>query len=143
MPDEFDEVALDFARSCLKQSDSYLTESWRHMEVRPDGYNTGPEAFSDNRSLQYDDVGQVLPLVAYWCRLNTVTLEISYFDEVYFCRFTAGKPAREIVETNGSANLCHELLSGASYLAKQMKEVNEPHITLRWSDFTEGRESTE
>jgi hypothetical protein len=96
-------------------------------------------SFADNRSLQFDDVGQVLPLVAYWCKLNTVTLEISYFDEVYSCRFTDGRPAYQIIETNGSPNLCHELLFGASYLAKQMKVVNEPHTTMRWSDFIEGR----
>jgi hypothetical protein len=143
MRDEFDEAALDFARFCLKQTESYLGGQWRHMEVRPDGYNSGPESFSDNRSLQFDDIGQVLPIVAYWCSLNTVTLEISYSSGHYSCRFTAGNPLRDIIETNGSANICHELLSGVSYVAKQMKVVNEPHTSMRWNDFIEGRESKE
>jgi hypothetical protein len=140
MPDEFDEAALDFARFCLKQPQSYLSESWRVIEVRPDGYNTGPESFSDNRSLQFDNVGEVLPLLAYWCRLNTIRLEIGYFSEIYSCRFTEGDPVYQIVETTGSANLCHELLAGAAHLARQMKSVEEPHASMRWSDFIAGRD---
>ena len=135
----FDEAALDFAKFCLLQPESHLTDSCRLLAVRPDGYNTGPEAFADNRSLQCDDIGEVLPIVAYWCRLNTVTLEIHYCDEVYSCRFTQGAPVHQIIETDGSANLCHELLFGASFLAKQMKTVNPPIPTMRWSDFAEGR----
>jgi hypothetical protein len=134
--DEFDGAALDFARLCLLQPESHLTDAWRQVAVRPDGYNTGPEAFADNRSLQCDDIGEVLPIVAYWCRLNTVTLEIHYFDEVYSYRFTQGLPAYHIVETDGSANLCHELLFGASFLAEQMKTVNPPNTTVKWSAFT-------
>jgi hypothetical protein len=135
-----DDAALEFAKVCLLQPESHLTERWREVAIRPDGYNTGPESFSDNRELQYDDIGQVLPLVAYWCRLNTVTLEISYFDEVYSCRFTDGRPAYQIIETDGSANLCHELLYGAAFLAKQMKTVNPPRASMRWSDFVAGRD---
>ena len=58
----------------------------------------------------------------------------------YYCRFTQGRPAYHIIETNGSANLCHELLFGAAFLAKEMKVVNEPHTTMSWDDFIEGRE---
>jgi len=111
--------------------------------VRPDGYNSGPEAFSDNRFLQYDDIGEVLPLVAYWCRLNTVQLEITYFGESYSCRFTDGDPINQIIETSGSASLCHELLFGASFLARKMKIVNPPNTSMKWSDFTEGREKND
>ena len=49
---------------------------------------------------------------------STVELEISYFEGNYSCRFTEGRPPQNIVETDGSADLCHELLFGASYLAK-------------------------
>jgi hypothetical protein len=138
MPDseEFDEAALDFARLCLLQPESHLTDNWREIAVRPDGYNTGPEAFADMQSLQCDDIGQVLTVVAYWCKLNTVTLEIHYADEIYSCQFIEGAPLNQVVETTGSSNLCHELLFGASFLAKQMKAVQAPKASMKWSDFT-------
>ena len=78
-------------------------------------------------------------MVAYWCRLNAVTLEINYCDEVYTCRLTQGKPAIQVIETTGSANLCCELLIGASLLAKNMRVVNPPYPSMRWRDFVAGR----
>ncbi len=61
---EFDEAALDFAKFCLRQPASHLTDSWRNMAGKPDGYNTGPEAFADKDDLQYDDdIGDVLPII--------------------------------------------------------------------------------
>jgi hypothetical protein len=53
----FDEAAADFARLCPLQSESDLTQGHREMAVKPDGYNSGPEAFSDHESLQFDEIG--------------------------------------------------------------------------------------
>jgi hypothetical protein len=50
----------------------------------------------------------------------------------YQCRFTEHGL---IVETTGSADLCHELLAGAAILAEQMKSVNEPHPSMSRSEF--------
>jgi hypothetical protein len=135
---EFDEAALDFARLCLLQPESTIDE-YREITVKPDGYCSGPEGYTDNQMLQYDDIHQVLSLVAYWCKLNSIKLEIHYFDEVYSCSFIEGDPINQIIETNGSANLCHELLFGASFLAKHMKSVNPPNTSMTWANFIEGR----
>jgi hypothetical protein len=47
----------------------------------------------------FDDIGDVLPIVAYWCRLNT-----RFADESYVCRLIEGSPVNQIFETDGSAN---------------------------------------
>jgi hypothetical protein len=69
--------------------------------------------------------------VAYWCSLNGVLLEIICSSSLqYECRLTEGygdgQNVVQIIETDGSADLCLELLSGAAYLAKHMKLVNAP-----------------
>src|SRR5947199_7494183 len=90
MPDELYRAVRDFARYCLNQPESQF------------------------RDLQPDEIGQVLPLVTHWCKRNEVVLEIHYFDEIYSCRFTVGNSLYRMHETEGSTNLCHELLAGAS-----------------------------
>jgi len=133
MADELDRAAIDFARYCLKQPECFIGERAHWLEVRPDGFNTGPESFADCESLDCDDLRLVLPLVAYWCSLNDVLLEIMCASALnYQCRFTEHGL---IVETTGSADLCHELLAGAAILAEQMKSVNEPHPSMSRSEF--------
>lgn len=103
MPDEIYRAARDFARYCLNQPEPQLSR------------------------LHPDDIREVLPLVAHWCRLNEVVLEIHCFDEIYSCRFTDGNSLCRMHETEGSTNLCHQLLAGASNLAKCMSAVHQPH----------------
>jgi hypothetical protein len=141
-PREFDEAALDFARLCLCQSDSYLAKDSDRVFVSPDGYNTGPEAFADREYIDYDDIADVLPTVAYWCSLNTIELKICYFDETYTCTLIEGRPVNQIVETSGSSSLCLELLTGCASIARHMKAINPPRASMKYADFTEGRSET-
>jgi len=133
--DKTGEAALRFARLCLLQPESTLAEDRGSVEVKPDGYNAGPEAFEDRTSLEYDDVGDVIRIVTYWCRLNTVKLDISYFDEVYTCTLTEGSPVYQIVTSDDSSNLCFCLLDSCAFLASKMKQVNPPHASMLMSDF--------
>ncbi len=136
MPDALDSAALDFARYCLKQPDSFIGERLHELQVRPDGFNNGPESFADCESLDCDDLRLVLPLVAHWCSLNSVLLEIICSSSLHYqCRFTEGEPVSQIAETTGSDDLCLELLSGAAYLAERMKSINEPHPSMSRSEF--------
>jgi hypothetical protein len=95
--DKTGDAALRFARLCLSQPESTLAEERESVEVKPDGYNAGPEAFEVRTCLEYDDVGDVLWIVTYWCCLNTVKLDISYFDGVYTCTLAEGSPVNQIV----------------------------------------------
>ncbi len=125
MPDEFDWAAREFARYCLNQP------------PQPDGlqYVT---ALSYGRHFRLDDMRDVLPLVTHWCRLNAVTLEIHYFDKVYFCKFTDSRSLSQTIETTGSGDLCHELLAGACKMAQSLIR-NRPHASMLSSDFAETR----
>jgi hypothetical protein len=145
MTKALDTAALDFAQYCLKQPDSFIDGASRFMHVRPDGFNTGPEAFADCESLDCEDLRLVLPLVAYWCSLNNVTLEITAFNpSQYQCRFTEhyeeAHSVRQIIETTGSADLCCELLSGAAYLAQKMTSVETARPSRSWAQFVKDKQ---
>jgi hypothetical protein len=91
--------------------------------VRPDGYGTGPESFSDQRELDYASVDQVLMIVTHWCHLNDVALDIRFSGESFTCTFIEGDPVQQLVETPSSLNLCYLLLLGSSQLARSMKQI--------------------
>jgi hypothetical protein len=136
---EFDMAALNFARVCLCQPASYLADDSRRVFVKPDGYNSGPEAFADREYIDYDDIGDVLPIVAYWCHLNTVELNILFSHESYVCRLIEGNPVNQVFETSRSANVCFELLSACWITAGKMKNVNPPRASMTVSDFRRGQ----
>jgi hypothetical protein len=143
MADALDEAALDFARFCLKQPDSFIGTEPHQLQVRPDGFNIGPESFADCGSLDYEDLRLVLPLVAHWCSLNDIRLEIMCSSSLdYQCRFTEGNPVNQLVETNGSSDLCLELLAGASHLAQCLKSVESPHPSMSRAEFFKGKPET-
>jgi hypothetical protein len=107
------------ARNCLKQPESFIDDDSHCLEVRPDGFNTGPESFADCESLNCEELRLVLPLVAYWCSLNDVLLEIMCTSALdYECRFTErygeAQNVYQIIEATGWADLCLELLAGAA-----------------------------
>jgi hypothetical protein len=140
VPDALDIAALDFTRYCLKQPDSFIGERFHELQVRPNGFCSGPESFADCESLECDDLRLVLPLVAHWCSLNDVLLEIICSSSLHYeCRFTErygdGQNVAQIIETGGSGDLCLQLFSGAAYLAERMKTVNEPQPSMSRSEF--------
>jgi hypothetical protein len=137
MPDEFSEMALDFAKLCLLQPKSYLAREAARVLVRPDGYNSGPEAFAYMDYTDYDDIGSVRPIVSYWCSLNSVGLTITFTDESYTCLLDQRDL---IVESNGSPNLSFELFFACITLANDMKIINPPRASMRISDFIKGQE---
>ncbi|WP_263353326.1 hypothetical protein [Acidicapsa acidisoli] len=134
--DEFGEAALAFARNCLLQPDSFLGSETFGLSVRPDGYNTGPEMFSDCRDLDYRSLDQVMMVVTHWCQLNNVKLEILFSGESFICQFIEGDPVDQIIETAPTMNLCFALLNGCSTLAQHMKNIIPPRPSRSWSDFT-------
>jgi hypothetical protein len=134
--DEYHEAALAFAKLCLCQPESFLEEDHYRLRVRPDGFNTGPEAFCDRNDLDYASIDEVLTIVTYWCQLNDVTLEIQFSGESFVCTFIEGDPIKQAVETTSSLNLCYLLLLGSSRLAKDMKDIELPRASRRWSEFT-------
>ena len=133
---EFDELALRFAQICLQQPESSLAEDRRRIFVRPDGYNFGPESFADLSYIDYDDIAWMLPVVTYWCRLNFVELTIVFSEESYVCRVIEGSPPN-IIESQGSGNLCFELLVVCTTLAEKMKRINPPYPTVRTNNLSE------
>jgi hypothetical protein len=136
MPDELDGAARDFARYCLNQPEPHLSDGWPSTAPKSGDHNTISQVNADSNHQRFDDVREVLSIVTDWCRLNTITLEIHYFDGVYLCRFTDSCSLGRTVETTGSADLCHELLVGASNLAKGLGG-NHPHRSLRLSGLAE------
>ena len=128
------EAALRFAASCLLQPGSILAKDGWSIEVLPDGYNAGPESFADRGTLEFTDLGDVIRVVTFWCRLNFVKLDISYFDESYTCTFTEGNPVIQVV-SDDSSDLCSCLLSSCAVLASNMKRVNAPTASMRVSDL--------
>ena len=133
----FDEAALDFAKLCLLQPESTLAEDEARVYVKPDGYNFGPESFADMSYIEYDDIAFVLPIVTYWCRLNSIELTITFSEESYVCRGIEGSPLRQVAESNGSDNLCFELFVVCTALSKYMKNINPPRPSMRTSDFSD------
>jgi hypothetical protein len=133
-PDRLEAAALDFACLCLLQPDSRVAAPYR-IEVLPDGYNSGPEAFADMSAIHCDDIHNVITIVTYWCSLNEVSLEITYKGQGFQCRFLEGEPLNQMIETNGSTDLCHELLAGAALLATRMKNINAPRPSMKRADF--------
>jgi hypothetical protein len=134
--DEYHEAALAFGKICLCQPESYLEQDSYRLCVRPNGYGTGPESFSDQRELDYASVDVVLMIVTHWCQLNDVTLEIRFLGESFVCMFIEGDPVQQLVETPSSLNLCYLLLLGSSQLARNMKHIEPPRASMRWSEFT-------
>jgi hypothetical protein len=89
--------------------------------------------------IDYNDIGDVLPIVAYWCHLNTVELNILFSDESYVCRLIEGNSVNQVFETSGSVNVCFELLSACSIAAGKMKNINLPRASMTFSAFKRGR----
>jgi hypothetical protein len=127
MPDEFDWAAREFARYCLNQPEPPFPGGLQYVE-----------ASSYCRQIRFDDIGDVLPLVTHWCRANAVTLEIHYFDKVYFCKFTDSRSLIGTIETAGSSELCHELLAGASRMAQHLISCR-PHAGVMPGDVVQTR----
>jgi len=140
MADSLADAALDFARYCLKQPESFIETATHTLQVRPDGFDSGPESFADCNSFDYKDRRRVQSLVEYWCSLNDVDLEILRKGPHATYRFISEDSTGDAVETSGSIDFCYGLLSAAAALARRMKSVNPPQPSMSWSEFIKGRD---
>jgi hypothetical protein len=133
--EEYPDAALEFAKVCLLQPESYLEPDSFRVQVRPDGFNSGPEPFCDMTTLAYDSVEEVLMVVTYWCQLNDIALKIEFTGGCFVCTFIEGTPVNQVLETRDHMNLCWLLLEGAVAVAQHMKHIEPPRASMRASDF--------